>query len=156
MACNSIAHSAAIDSEPVRARGIIVNNLLYDQTSLGQICALWLVLSRSGFCSTDRFHGNGPSRVFLFGSKAGKFKNCNQNSEKNVNIVIFHSETARKSWKDCRIFTKISKMEEKDKHSPSEVSIILNIWILLMQRQASTKARRPKTVLSTNRKVKTA
>ena len=43
---------------------------------------LWLVLSRSGFCSTDRFHGNGPIRVFLFRSKAGKFKICNQNSEK--------------------------------------------------------------------------
>ena len=34
---------------------------------------LWLVLSRSGFCSTDRFHGNGPIHVFLFWSKAGKF-----------------------------------------------------------------------------------
>ena len=47
-------------------------------------------------------------------------------------------------------------MEEEDEHSPTEVSIILNIWKLLMQRQASTKARRPKTVLSTNRKVQTA
>ena len=39
---------------------------------------LSLVLSRSGFCSTDRFHGNGPIRVFLFWSKAGKFNICNQ------------------------------------------------------------------------------
>ena len=43
---------------------------------------LWLVLSRSGFCSTDRFHGNGPIPVFLFWSKAGKFNICNQDSEK--------------------------------------------------------------------------
>ena len=45
---------------------------------------LWLVLSRSGFCSTDRFHGNGPIRVFLFWSKAGKFNICNQDSKKKV------------------------------------------------------------------------
>ena len=38
---------------------------------------LSLVLSRSGFCSTDHFHGNGPVRVFLFWSKAGKFNICN-------------------------------------------------------------------------------
>ena len=45
---------------------------------------LWLVLSRSGFYNTDRFHGNGPIRVFLFWSKAGKFNICNQNNEKKV------------------------------------------------------------------------
>ena len=56
--------------------------LLYGKASLRQIPVLWLVLSRSGFCSTDRFHGNGPIRVFLFWSAAGKFKICNQNSEK--------------------------------------------------------------------------
>ena len=56
--------------------------LLYGKPSPRQIPVLWLVLSRSGFCSTDRFHGNGPIRVFLFWSKAGKFKICNQNSEK--------------------------------------------------------------------------
>ena len=32
--------------------------------------------------STDCFHGNGPICVFLFRSNAGKFKICNQNSEK--------------------------------------------------------------------------
>ena len=40
-----------------------------------------LVLSWSGFCSKDRFHGNGPTRVFLRWSEAGKFRICNQNSE---------------------------------------------------------------------------
>ena len=39
-------------------------------------------LSQSGFCSTDRFHGNGPIHVFLFWSKAGKFNLCNQDREK--------------------------------------------------------------------------
>ena len=47
--------------------------LLYGKPSLRQIRVFWLVLSRSGFCSTDRFRGNGPIRVFLFWSKAGKF-----------------------------------------------------------------------------------
>ena len=57
------------------------------------------------------------------------------------------------------LFTEISKMDDEDKHSPSEVNIILNIWKLLMQKlkQESPKARRPKTIfnLSTNRKVQT-
>ncbi len=42
------------------------------QSSLRQIRAFWLVPSWSGFCHTDRFHENSPSRVFF--SKAGKFK----------------------------------------------------------------------------------
>ena len=48
-------------------------------------------------------------------------------------------------------------MDDEDEHSPSEVNVILNIWKLLMQKlkQASQKARRPKTILSTNRKVQT-
>ena len=45
---------------------------------------LWLVLSRSGFCSTDRFYRNGPICVFVFWSKAGKFNICNQDSKKKV------------------------------------------------------------------------
>ena len=51
--------------------------LLYGKPSLRQIPVLRLVLSRSRFCSTGRFHGNRPMRVFLFWSEA-----CNQNSEK--------------------------------------------------------------------------
>ena len=39
------------------------------------------------------------SRVFLFWSKAGKFKIYNQNSGKNGNIVILHSKTTRKTLK---------------------------------------------------------
>ena len=38
-------------------------------------------------------------------------------------------------------------MDDEDKHSPSKVNIILNIWKLLMQKlkQESPKARRPKS-----------
>ena len=36
---------------------------------------LWLVLSLSGFCSTDRFNGNVPICVFLFWSKANQIQN---------------------------------------------------------------------------------
>ena len=157
MASNSIVPSASwgIDSEPIRARGIIVNNLLYGKTSLRQIRALWLVISRSGFCSTDHFNGNGPSRAFLSWSKAGKFKICNQNSEKNVNIVIFQSETTGKSWKGLNFYWdfkdgwKRRTFSERGQCYPEH---------LLMQKlkQASPKARRPKTILSTNRKVQTA
>ena len=40
-------------------------------------------------------YGNGPSRVFLFLSKAGKFKIGSQTAIKN--IVIPYGETTRKS-----------------------------------------------------------
>ena len=112
MASNSIAPSAswAIDSEPpIRARRIIVNNLLYSKTSL----ALWLVISRSGFCSTDRFHGNGPSRVFLCWSKAGKFKICNQNSEKKIWILSFFKAKLPKKAKKFEFLLRFQRWMKK-------------------------------------------
>ena len=51
----------------------------------------WFFLGRSKRSS---------SCVFLFWSKASKFKICNQAVKKNVNIVILHSEISRKSKKD--------------------------------------------------------
>ena len=45
--------------------GIIFTYLLCGKSSLRQIPVLWLVLSRSWFCSTDCFHGNGAIRVFF-------------------------------------------------------------------------------------------
>ena len=56
------------------------NNYYYYMAN--PVPVLSLVLSQSGFCSTDCFHGNGPILVFLFWSKAGKFNICNQDSEK--------------------------------------------------------------------------
>ena len=71
---------------------------IWQTHSYANPCALLGFFSRSGFCSTDRFHGNGLTRVFLFWSEAGKFKICNQISDKKtVNIVILHSETTRRS-----------------------------------------------------------
>ena len=51
---------------------------------------LLLVLSRSGFCSTDCFHGNVPIHVFLFWSKEGKFKICRQWKKKCENCHSSH------------------------------------------------------------------
>ena len=148
-----------IDSELIRARGIIVNNLLYGKTSLRQIRALWLVLSRSGFCSTDRFMETVQAVYFCFGAKPANSKFATKTAKKLWILLFFIAKPTRKSWKDCRIFTEISKMDEEDEHSPREVSIILNIWKLWCRssvKKASTKARRSKTILSTNRKVQTA
>ena len=75
---------------------------------------LWLVLSRSGFCSTDRFHGNGPIRVFLFWSKAGKFNICNQDSEKKVWKLSFF--TLKLPAEAKNFFSEISKMDKEDEH----------------------------------------
>ena len=102
---------------------IPVYYLLYGKPSLRQIPELWLALSRSGFCSTDRFHGNGPTHVFLFWSEGGKFKICNQNSKKQKNCEYCHSPqwNYQKKLKRLNFFHNISKMDEEDKHSPSEV-----------------------------------
>ena len=59
------------------------------------------VLGKS-LCSDRFFLGQDfavrSKPCILFWSEAGKFKICNQNSEKKtVNIVILHIETTRKS-----------------------------------------------------------
>ena len=77
---------------------------------------LSLVLSRSGFCSTDRFHGNGPTRVFLFWSKAGKFNICNQDGGKKVWKLSFFTLKLPTEAKKIEFFSEISKMDEEDEH----------------------------------------
>ena len=88
--------------------------------SLKQIYAFWLVLSLSGFCSKNRYNGNGPSCILVFLSKAGIFKICNQTTKKAEHWhFFFFSETTTKSWNNWK-FTKISKTDEEDEHSLSE------------------------------------
>ena len=77
------------------------------------IPVLWLVLSRSGFCSTDRFHGNGPTRVFLFWSEAGKFKICSQNSGKKMWILSFFTLKLSEEAKKIGIFPKFERFMKK-------------------------------------------
>ena len=64
----------------------------------------WLCLFEDKKKKNYIFHGNGPTRIFLFWSEAGKFNSCKQNSEninknknkKNtVNNIILHNETTR-------------------------------------------------------------
>ena len=78
--------------------------LWYGKPSLRQIPVLWLVLSRSGFCTTDRFHGNDPIRVFLFWSKVGKFKICNQNSKKKSEYCHSSHWNYQKKLKRLQVF----------------------------------------------------
>ena len=63
------------------------NSGIIKHISIWQICVLWLALSWLGFCSTDRFHGNGPIHVLLFWSKSDKFK--------------FATKTVKKKWEHC-------------------------------------------------------
>ena len=65
---------------------------------------LWLVLSRSGFCSTDHFHGNGPTRVFLFWSEAGKFNICNKTAKKNCEYCHSSLWNYQKKLKRLKFF----------------------------------------------------
>ena len=77
---------------------VIYSLLLYGKASLRQIPVFRLVLSRSGFCRTDRVHGNGPTRVFLFWSEALKLKNLQpKERKKKLSIGILQSETTRSS-----------------------------------------------------------
>jgi len=78
--------------------------LLHGKPSLRQIPVLWLVLSRSGFCSTDRFHGNGPIRVFLFLSEAGKFKFATKTANKKCECCHSSHWKYEKKLKKLKFF----------------------------------------------------
>ena len=63
---------------------------------------------------TDRFHGNGPTRVFLFWSEAGKFKICNQKSEKkNLWILSFFTVKLPQEARKIEIFPKFQRWMKK-------------------------------------------
>ena len=93
-------------------------------------------------------HGNGPSRLFLFWSKAGKFKICDQNSEKEMWILSFFMKLPEKA-KKIETLLRFQRWMKKTN--------ILWARFNSMQKlkQLSPKARRPNTILSTNRKVQT-
>ena len=57
---------------------------------------------------------------FFFLSEAGKFKICNQNSKNKNWILSFFTVKLSQEAKKIEIFPTFSKMDEKDKHSPSE------------------------------------
>ena len=87
----------------VRGGGLIKMKypiLLYGKPSSTQIPVLGLVLSRSGFCSTDRFHGPFPtiqSTYFCFEARLANSKFATETARKNVKIVILHIETTSRS-----------------------------------------------------------
>ena len=63
------------------------------------LCSYWFFLCQD-FALRAVSMEMGQPVFFLFWSKASEFKICHQSSEKtkkNVNIVILHSETTRKS-----------------------------------------------------------
>ena len=122
----------------------------------------WLVLSRSGFFTYGTDHMETVQAVyFCFGAKPANSNFVTKTATWKMWILSFFIAKLPEKLKRLKfyLFTEISKMDDEDKHSPSEVNIILNIWKLLMQKlkQESPKARRPKTIfnLSTNRKVQT-
>ena len=75
-------------------------HLLYGKPSSRQIPVLWLVLSR-------------PIRVFLFWSKAGKLKICNQDSEKKVWKLSFFTLKLPAEAKKIEIFPKFRRWTKK-------------------------------------------
>ena len=81
--------------------------ILYGKASFRQIRAIWLVLFQSGFCSMY------PSRVFLFWSKAGKFKICDQNSEKKMWILSFSIAKLPEKAKKIEILRRFQRWMKK-------------------------------------------
>ena len=92
----------AIHGKIINLQSHILCNYYMANPVLGKsLCSDWFFLGqdfavRTVSMGTDRFHGNGPIRVFLSWSEAGKFKICYQ-SKKSVNNVILHMETIRRS-----------------------------------------------------------
>ena len=115
-------------------------SLLYGNPSLRHIPVLWLVLSWSRFCSTDRFHGNGQTRVFLFWSKAGKFKICNQNSKKKkLWTLSFFTVKLPEEAKNIEILNcQILNCQELQTHLPNKFCGTKNHLIKEAQFNAST------------------
>ena len=85
---------------------------------------LCLVLSRSGFCSTDRFHENGPTHIFLFWSEAGKFKICNQNSEKNREYCHSSQWNYHKKLKRLHFFSEFQRWMKKTNIQGSQAGVV--------------------------------
>ena len=59
------------------------------------------------------FHGNGPSRVFLFWSKAGKFKIYNQNNEKMWILLFFIAKLPEKVKKIAEFLLRFQRWMKK-------------------------------------------
>ena len=71
-------------------------HLLYGKTRLRQIRAFWLVLSRSGFCSTDRFQRSKPC-IFVLEHLAGNFKICKNLRNKMWILSFFIAKLPEKA-----------------------------------------------------------
>ena len=71
--------------------------IIWQSQSYANPCALIGSFS-VGVLQYGPFPWRSKPRISVL-SKAGKYKICNQNSEKNVNVVILHSKTTRKSYR---------------------------------------------------------
>ena len=106
--------------------------LLYGKPSLQQIPVLWLVLSRSGFCSTDRFHGKVQSVYFCFGAKSANSKFATKTAKKKVWILSFFTLKLPEEAKKIEIFPKFQRWMEKTnifKCRPPEVHFTIRNWV---------------------------
>ena len=82
------------------------------QPFLRQICALWLVLPRSGFCSTDRFHENSPSRVFSF-KQSRQIQKFGPKQRKKKRILSFFSAKPPEKAKKIEILQRFQRCMKK-------------------------------------------
>ena len=93
-----------------------------------QICALWLVLPRSGFCSTDRFHENSPSRVFPF-EQSRQIQKFGPKQRKKKWILSFFSAKPPEKAKKIEILQRFQRCMKKT-NTVSE-------WVLLSWRSGN-------------------
>ena len=105
---------------------------LYGKPSPRKIPVLWLVLSRSGFCSKDHFHGNGPIRVFLFWSKAAHSKFATKTTKKkceNCHSSHWNYQQKLKRLKFFRNFKDGWRRRTFFKCKPPEVHFTIRNWV---------------------------
>ena len=112
--------------------------ILYGKASFRQIRAIWLVLFQSGFCSMY------PSREFLFWSKAGKFKICDQNSEKKMWILSFSIAKLPEKAKKIEILRRFQDGWRRRTFSERVQNYPEHLELLIQKlKRLSPKARRP-------------
>ena len=115
MASNSIAPSASwgIDSEPIRARGIIVNNLLYGKTSLRENpCALIGYFS-VGILQYGPFKWKRSKPCIFVLEQSRQIQNLQPKQRKKCEYCHFSKRNYRKKLKRIEFFLRFQRWMKK-------------------------------------------
>ena len=107
-------------------------HLLYGKTRLRQIHAFWLVVSRSGFCSTDRFQRSKQAVHFCFWALSWQFQNFQPKRRNKMWILSFSIAKLPEKAKRIEILVRFQRWWMKKKNILRERSVLSwtsgNFW----------------------------